>query len=84
MKLMKKGSIGAAQAFIMGIAGIAITTAVVLIVLGELQGTTTENTAEYNATGSMITKVGTVPTWVGLLVVVFFAGLILSFFYMRN
>jgi type IV secretory pathway protease TraF len=110
MKLMKKGQTSVAQAFIMGIAGIAITVAVVMIVLAELQDNAGNSacsgyynsetnvcqvnstnttalsapTAAENATGSMITKVAGIPTWVGLLIVTFFAGLVLLYFYMRQ
>lgn len=37
-----------------------------------------------NATRSLITKLGTAPTWIGLLIVVVFASAILSYFYFRG
>ena len=36
--------------------------------------------AASNATGSVITQLGTAPTWIGLLIVVVFASAILAYF----
>ena len=44
----------------------------------------TNCTAAYDATQSVITKLGTAPTWIGLLIVVVFASAILAYFYFRQ
>ena len=36
--------------------------------------------AAYNSTGSIITKLATVPTWIGILITVALAFIVLSFF----
>ena len=68
------------QYFILAIVGIAVVLAVGLIVLAELQGSTTPGSEAANATGSIITKLATVPTWIGILITVALAFIVLSFF----
>ena len=48
-----------------------------------ITSTGTSTTAS-NATGSVITKLATAPTWIGLLIVVVFASAILAYFYFRG
>jgi len=91
MKMLKKGQVGGLQGFILSIVTVAIVLAIGLIVLGELQtasrsdGTTTGTaTAATNATGSIITKLATVPTWIGIIIIVALAFIVLSFFIGRN
>ncbi len=94
MKLLKKGQVGGLQGFILSIVTVAIVLAVGLIVLNELS-TTQINTGEtnctrtgdvtgcgaaYNATNSIITKLATVPTWIGIIIIVALAFIVLSFF----
>jgi len=90
MKLMnKKGqTLNNLQIAIMAFAGIVITLAIVLYVLQQLQYATTSDgtstgtsTKSSNATGSMIDKLATIPTWVGILVVVVFASAVMSYFF---
>ena len=88
----KKAQVGNIQGFILAIVGVAVVLAVGLIVLAELQNSqvtgaaacnstvTTGCGSAYNATGSIITKLGTVPTWIGILIVVALAFIVLSFF----
>jgi len=78
--LTKKAQVGNIQGFILAIVGVAVVLAVGLIVLSELQNSTTAGSDAYNATGSIITKLGTVPTWIGILIVVALAFIVLSFF----
>ena len=84
MKQMKKGQVGGIQTFIMAIIGVAVILAVGLIVLSELQTSTTENSSAYNATGSIVTKLATVPTWIGILITVALAFIVLGYFYNRG
>jgi multisubunit Na+/H+ antiporter MnhB subunit len=79
-KVTKQGQVGNIQGFILAIVGVAVVLAVGLIVLAELQTSTTANSEAYNATGTIITKLGTVPTWIGILIVVALAFIVLSFF----
>jgi hypothetical protein len=91
-KVTKQGQIGNLQGFILSIVGVAVVLAVGLIVLAELQGTQVTGAAgcnatdtsscggAYDATGTVITKLGTVPTWIGILIVVALAFIVLSFF----
>jgi hypothetical protein len=44
----------------------------------------TNCSAAYNATNTLITKLGTAPTWIGLLIVVVFASAILAYFYFKQ
>ena len=87
MKLLKKGQIGGLQGFILSIVTVSIVLAVGLIVLSELEtaakvgGVSTGNaTNASNATASIITKLATVPTWIGIIIIVALAFIVLSFF----
>jgi len=81
MKMLKKGQIGNIQGFVMSIVGVAVVLAVGLIVLAELKGSTTANSEAANATGTIITKLATVPTWIGILITVALAFIVLGYFY---
>ncbi len=87
MKLLKKAQIGGLQGFILSIVTVAIVLAIGLIVLQELQTAAqvggVSSGAETNAsvaTGSIITKLATVPTWIGIIIIVALAFIVLSFF----
>jgi len=91
MKLMKKGQVGGIQVFIMAIVSVAVVLAVGLIVLSELQTaakvggvSTGAETNASAATASIITKLATVPTWIGILITVALAFIVLGYFYNRG
>ncbi len=99
MKLLRKGQVGGLQGFILSIVTVAIVLAVGLIILQELgdtqrgtsSGTECNSTgaindcgAAYNATTSIITKLATVPTWIGIIIIVALAFIVLSFFIGRR
>ncbi len=89
---MNKGQVGNVQGFIMAVVGVAVILAIGLIVLTELQTSAYTNgvlnvndtTSASNATGSIITKLATVPTWIGILITVALAFIVLGFFYTRQ
>ena len=83
-KITKKGQVSGIQGFIMAIVGVAVILAVGLIVLGQLQASTTASSAEYNATGAIIGKMATIPTWIGILITVALAFIVLGYFYTRS
>ena len=80
----------------MAIVTIGVILAIGLFVLQEVQFATSqstnsttyiaasETTTASNATGAVITKLATAPTWIGLLIVVVFASAILAYFYFRQ
>jgi len=87
---MKKGNVGNIQGFIMAIVGVAVMLAVGLIVLSELQTSARvggvaggATTVASNATGTIITRMATIPTWIGILITVALAFIVLGYFYMR-
>ncbi len=91
MKLLKKAQVGGLQGFILSIVTVAIVLAIGLIVLNELSdasrsdGTSSGTaTAATNATNSIITKLATVPTWIGIIIIVALAFIVLSFFIGRR
>jgi hypothetical protein len=85
MKYMNKtGQVQGIQGFIMAIVGVAVILAVGLIVLGQLKSSTTANSAEYNATGTIVEKMATIPTWIGILITVALAFIVLGYFYTRS
>jgi hypothetical protein len=89
MKLMKNNKqVGGLQTFILGIVSVAVVLAVGLIVLAELQAVADDGvagaTVAGNATGDIITKLTTVPTWIGIIIVVALAFIVLGFFYTKQ
>lgn len=93
MKLMtsKKAQMGGLQGFILSITTVAIVLAIGLVVLTELRNASTSDgtatgtaTAATNATGTIITKMTTVPTWIGIIIIVALAFIVLSFFMGRK
>ena len=38
----------------------------------------------YTSTGTVISKLGTVPTWIGIIIVVAMAMIVMGYFYFRN
>ena len=87
MKLLKKAQVGGLQGFILSIVTVAIVLAIGLIVLQELSTASTSDgtssgtaTAASNATDNIITKLATVPTWIGIIIIVALAFIVLSFF----
>lgn len=97
MKTMQKKEVEDIQSFILSIVGIAVVLAVGLIVLSQLRSNiattnagagcnstvTTNCGAEYNATGTIIGQLGTVPNWIGILITVALAFIVLGYFYNR-
>ena len=49
-----------------------------------LTGTMTTLPTAYTSTGTILTKLATVPTWVGIIIVVALAFIVLGYFYTRN
>ena len=87
MKLLKKAQVGGLQGFILSIVTVAIVLAIGLIVLQELSDAAkvggTSSGADTNAsvaTDSIIVKLATVPTWIGIIIIVALAFIVLSFF----
>jgi len=95
-KINKKAQMGSLQTFVLAIAGVTIVLVVVMIVMAELRDTEYTNTAgcnsshktscsaAYNSTQTMIGKVATIPTWVGILIVVAMAFLVMAYFTSRR
>ena len=87
MKLLKKAQVGGLQGFILSIVTVAIVLAIGLIVLQELSTAARvggvsggASTAASNATDAIVTKLATVPTWIGIIIIVALAFIVLSFF----
>jgi len=95
MKLTKKGQVGSISGFIMAIGVAAVVLAVILVILPELSTaaeqasdptwTTASGTvtAAGNAIGLTVTKMSTIPTWVGLIIIAGLAFIVLGFFMYR-
>ena len=92
MKLLnKRAQVGNLSGFFMGIGVASIVLVVIMIILQELQysatstGTSTgTSTKASNATGQIITKLGTAPTWIGLIILAGLAFIVLGFFMGRR
>ena len=91
MKLLKRAQMGGMQGFILSIVTVAIVLAIGLIVLNELANASTttglstgDPTNASVATHSIIAKLATVPTWIGIIIIVALAFIVLSFFIGRR
>jgi len=82
-KLNHKGNIGGLQSFIMGIVGVSIVLAVAFVVLAELKTSSTSATAN-TSIDTIVTKLGGVPNWIGIIIVVALSAIVMSYFYFRN
>lgn len=49
-----------------------------------LTGTMTDLPPSYTSTGTVITKLATVPTWIGIIIVVALAFIVLGYFYSKR
>jgi ABC-type antimicrobial peptide transport system permease subunit len=83
MKTIQKKEVENLQGFILSIVGIAVVLAVGLIVLQQLANQTTAGTYERNATNAIASQLGTVPNWIGILITVALAFIVLGYFYSR-
>jgi hypothetical protein len=91
MKKMHKKEVENLQGFILSIVGIAVVLAVGLIVLGQLRTNIQTGTANVdginstadNATGAILSQMATIPNWVGILITVALAFIVLGYFYNR-
>jgi len=78
---------GNIQGFILSIVGVAVVLAVGLIVLSQLQTNSKSaagaTTLASNSTGAIITQLATVPQWIGIIITVALAFIVLGYFYNR-
>jgi len=81
--LTKKGNVAGLQSFIMSIVGVAIVLAIGFVVLAELKASSTSADAN-TSIDTIVTKLGNVPSWIGIIIVVVLASLVLGYFYMRQ
>jgi len=92
MKVMTKKNAEDIQGFILSIVGIAVVLAVGLIVLGQLVANINSGTANVdgvnstasNATQDVIVQMGSIPNWIGILITVALAFIVLGYFYNRG
>lgn len=92
MKTMSKKNVEDIQGFILSIVGIAVVLAVGLIVLGQLRVNIDNGTANVdgvnssasNATASIVSQMATIPNWIGILITVALAFIVLGYFYNRG
>ena len=91
MKLLKKAQVGNLQGFILSIVTVAIILAVGLIILAELEtaakvgGVSTGATTNASeATATIISKLADIPTWIGIIIIVSLAFIVISFFVGRR
>ena len=91
MKTIQRKEVENLQGFILSIVGIAVVLAVGLIVLGQLKSNVSTGTANvdgvnstaWNATSNILQQMGTIPNWVGILITVALAFIVLGYFYNR-
>ncbi len=91
MKTIQKKEVENLQGFILSIVGVAVCLAVGLIVLGQLRTSVATGTANvdgvnstaWNSTGSILSQMSTIPNWVGILITVALAFIVLGYFYSR-
>ena len=91
MKTIQKKEVENLQGFILSIVGIAVVLVVGLIVLGQLKTNVAMGTANvdgvnssaWNSTGTILQQMSTIPNWVGIIITVALAFIVLGYFYNR-
>lgn len=78
-QLSKKGNIEMIKGFVSGLVALAVTLVVGFVVIGELKTSTTDQNATTAAT-TIATKMLTIPTWIGILIVVVMAAAVMMYF----
>lgn len=74
----KKGNIGQLFPTVMALVLVGVLMGAGLMILGKFKGTLTASSAEANATGEVITAIGSLASdWLPILVVVIAAGLVI-------
>jgi hypothetical protein len=81
MKMLKRGQVGGIQTFVISIVGVAVVLAVGLTVLSELSSSMTADSSAKNSTDLIVTKMATIPTWIGIIITVALAFIVLGFFF---
>lgn len=81
LNLKKKNKKGfqAIQGIILTLVVITVTLAVGLMILGKLNEKLTAGSAEANATRELITELGKLPTYIGILIIVAIFGVIIAY-----
>lgn len=74
-----KRGFAALQGIVLSIVLVAITIGLGLMILGEFKGAMVAGSEEANATAIIIEKIATIPNWIGILIIVAIAGIILSY-----
>jgi len=79
-KLDKKGQAGGLDRFVLSIVVVVFVLVIGIVATQELRDSTTAGTQAYNTSDTLITKLGTGSTWIGLIIVVGFAVAVIGFF----
>lgn len=74
----KRGQLGNLQGIIITLVVIGIVLGVGFLVLTEFQGSMTEGSEAYNATGEVVEALTKVPTWLGVIVIIAIVGILLA------
>jgi len=74
--LGKKGVLQTLNGLVLAIVMVTIVLGVGLMVLNEFANAMS-GTSAYNATTAMIEKMGAMPTWIGIIIIVFMAGIVI-------
>lgn len=79
MRFAQKKGITAVVGIILAVVMVCVILVVGLRVLSSLQADLTAASAEYNATGDLIDELADIPTWIGILIVVAIAGILIAY-----
>lgn len=81
-KFKNKKGFAAIQGLVLTVVVVGVTLVVGLLILGKLKtalGLDSTTSAEYNATGDLITQLAGIPTWIGILILVAIFGIIIAY-----
>ena len=81
--LDKKGQLGGINNLILGVVSAAITLVIGFVVIAELKNTSTSVDAN-NSIDTLNQKLGLIPNFIGIIIVVALASVVLSFFFLRG
>jgi len=82
-KLSNKGQVGGISNLILGIVGATITLVVGFVVIAELKGASTSTDAN-TSIDTIVLKLGLIPNFIGIIIIVALASVVLGFFFLRG
>ena len=84
MGMNKKGQTDLMGRLVLAIVGISVVLAIGFVILNEFQDVSGIGSEAGNITGSIITSLAGIPSWIGIAITIFMAVIVIGFFTQRT